>query len=68
MLENGEAIVKERKMLVVGDSFFVRQGEVHRLSSKEGGTVVEVALGEPAEQDIVRYEDDYARVPIRTIT
>ncbi len=34
---------------------------VHRLSSLTGGTVVEVAVGDCDEKDIVRYEDDYGR-------
>lgn len=60
-IHNGVAIVMERKPLLPGDSFFVRQGEIHRLSSKKGGVVVEVALGNPDESDIKRFADDYER-------
>jgi hypothetical protein len=36
----------------------VKPGEVHRLAH---GAFIEVALGRPREEDIVRYEDDYGR-------
>ena len=35
---------------------------VHRLESKKGGIVVEIALGDFDENDIVRLEDDHNRV------
>lgn len=60
-VQDGAAVVTEKQDLAVGDSFFVREGEVHRLSSSTGGAVIEVALGEPKEEDIIRFEDDYAR-------
>lgn len=60
-VKNGEAVVTEKKTLAEGEGFMVEEGDVHRLSSEKGGTVIEVALGEPTEKDITRYEDDYAR-------
>ncbi len=60
-LVNGEPVVTEKKILKEGEGFMVRKGDVHRLSSETGGTVIEVALGEPTESDITRFEDDYAR-------
>jgi D-beta-D-heptose 7-phosphate kinase/D-beta-D-heptose 1-phosphate adenosyltransferase len=44
-----------------GDVFRVGKGQVHRLSSKKGGVVVEVAYGDFDESDIVRLEDDHGR-------
>lgn len=54
---------KEVKVaLKKGETFFVRKGQVHRLESKRGGVVVEVAYGVFDENDIVRLEDDHNRV------
>lgn len=36
-------------------------GQIHRLSSKTGGTIIEVAVGTPDEKDIKRYADNYGR-------
>jgi cytidyltransferase-like protein len=47
--------------LVIGETFVVEKGMVHRLTSKKGGIVVEVALGKFDEDDIVRLEDDFGR-------
>ena len=44
-----------------GEVFHVEKKQIHRLSSKLGGTVVEVAYGEFDENDIVRLEDDHGR-------
>ncbi len=52
-----ERIIPLRK----GEVFRVRKGQVHRLSSKKGGVVVEVAYGRFDEKDIVRLEDDHGR-------
>lgn len=51
--------------LKVGELFHVPQGTIHRLQSKAGAVVVEVAHGDFDENDIVRLEDDYQRVPER---
>lgn len=45
-----------------GDVFRVGHKQVHRLESKKGGIVVEVAYGHFDEDDIVRLEDDHGRV------
>jgi D-beta-D-heptose 7-phosphate kinase/D-beta-D-heptose 1-phosphate adenosyltransferase len=44
-----------------GEVFRVGKKQVHRLSSKKGGIVVEVAYGDFDEADIVRLEDDHGR-------
>ncbi len=44
-----------------GEVFRVGKGQVHRLSSKKGGVIVEVAYGAFDENDIVRIEDDHGR-------
>lgn len=46
-----------------GEVLRVGKKQVHRLSSKRGGVVVEVAYGTFDENDIVRLEDDHGRVP-----
>ncbi len=56
---NGEY---KRIPLIVGQIFAVPARVVHRLESKRGGVVVEVALGDFDENDIVRIEDDHGRV------
>ena len=39
----------------------IEKETVHRLSSKKGGTIVEIGYGQVSEKDIVRLEDDYGR-------
>jgi len=51
-----------------GVVFQVGKKQVHRLSSKKGGVIVEVAYGDFDEEDIVRLEDDHGRVPPRKRT
>ena len=71
MLVDGDAIAtirnpsgsEEKYPLRLGESFRVGKGTVHRLESKRGGVIVEVALGDFDEDDIVRIEDDHGRVP-----
>ena len=46
----------------VGVPIFVDIEAVHRLASKKGGIVVEIALGHFDEQDIVRIQDDHGRI------
>ena len=70
MLVEGDATAKIRNSsgleeaypLRLGESFRVGKGMVHRLESKRGGVIVEVALGIFDENDIVRLEDDHGRV------
>jgi D-beta-D-heptose 7-phosphate kinase/D-beta-D-heptose 1-phosphate adenosyltransferase len=45
-----------------GDIFHVPQGHIHRLESKKGGTLVEIAHGKFDENDIVRLQDDHGRI------
>ncbi len=47
-----------------GEVFRVGKKQVHRLSSKRGGVIVEVAYGAFDEDDIVRLEDDHGRVQL----
>lgn len=46
-----------------GEVFRVGKKQIHRLSSKKGGVIVEVAYGTFDEEDIVRLEDDHGRIP-----
>lgn len=50
-----------RKRLVKNELFHVPLGMHHRLESKKGGVVVEIAMGDFDENDIVRIEDDFGR-------
>ncbi len=58
---DGDYKITEKKSLKPGDYFIVETGQLHRISSNNGGSLVEIAFGEPKEEDIVRYEDDYGR-------
>lgn len=51
-----------RTVLKKGEVFNVGKKQIHRLESKKGGVVVEVAYGRFDEDDIVRIEDDHGRV------
>ncbi len=52
----------QRIQLMVGQMFTVPAHAQHRLESKRGATIVEIALGNFNESDIVRLEDDHGRV------
>lgn len=52
----------KRVPLIIGQIFSVPVHTVHRLESKRGGVIVEVALGDFDENDIVRIQDDHGRV------
>ena len=59
IVKNG---IRTEHPLKVGDTFIVHKGTAHRLMSKRGGVVVEVAIGRTFnEEDIVRLEDDHGR-------
>ena len=58
IMRAGKIVVKKMK---VGDSVLVETGTLHRIGSKKGGVLIEVANGEPRENDIVRLQDDYGR-------
>lgn len=69
LLVSGDAIAtvhergKEKHVVLKkGETFLVGKKQVHRLESKRGGVVVEVAYGPFSEDDIVRLEDDHGRV------
>jgi D-beta-D-heptose 7-phosphate kinase/D-beta-D-heptose 1-phosphate adenosyltransferase len=72
LLVDGDAIAtvhtiegEEMQMpLQKGITFLVAKGQVHRLESKKGGVVVEVAYGKFNEEDIVRLQDDHGRVNV----
>ncbi len=51
----------ERISMKKGEALYVDVEAVHRLESKKGGIVVEIALGKFDENDIIRIEDDHGR-------
>lgn len=57
-----EGKVEKTIPLKKGEVFRVGKKQVHRLSSRKGGVVVEVAYGKFDEADIVRLEDDHGRI------
>lgn len=68
VLVEGDAIAitivkgkEQRVTLKVGETFIVPKRMPHRLLSKRGGTLVEVAVGDFDENDIVRIDDDFGR-------
>lgn len=69
LLAEGDAIATlhdsrgkpQRIQLKKGVMYCVGKKQVHRLESKKGGIVVEVAYGNFDEEDIVRLEDDHGR-------
>jgi mannose-6-phosphate isomerase-like protein (cupin superfamily) len=69
LLVSGDAIAtvhndkraEQKSPLKKGETFLVSKGQVHRLESKRGGIVVEVAYGAFDEEDIVRIQDDHGR-------
>ena len=60
MIKNSSGLM-EMYPLRLGESFRVGKGTVHRLVSKKGGVIVEVALGHFDEDDIIRLQDDFGR-------
>ena len=69
LLVEGDAtatVHEGKKILTIplrkGEVFRVGKKQIHRLSSKKGGVVVEVAYGPFDENDIVRLEDDHGRI------
>ena len=63
----GEATVtigEDKKLLKVGESAFIKKGEIHRLEniSAKDLKIIEVQTGSYfGEDDIIRYEDVYSR-------
>ena len=56
---SGDALTQSK--LIKNELFHVAVGTIHRLESKKGGVVVEIAIGDFDENDIVRLEDDFGR-------
>jgi D-beta-D-heptose 7-phosphate kinase/D-beta-D-heptose 1-phosphate adenosyltransferase len=56
---SGRALTQTK--LIKNEIFHVPLGTIHRLESKKGGVLVEIAIGEFDENDIVRLEDDFGR-------
>jgi mannose-6-phosphate isomerase len=57
------------RMLETGESILIPRKTVHRLGAlDEPAIVLEIAYGQFDEQDIVRIEDDYERMPKNTAT
>jgi mannose-1-phosphate guanylyltransferase len=53
----------KKKVMKPGDFLSFTKGVKHRLSSKNGGAIVEVAHGPNVhEEDIIRFADDFGRV------
>lgn len=52
---------EKRVLLKIGETFVVPKQMPHRLTSKNGGVLVEVAVGTFDENDIVRLADDHGR-------
>jgi len=55
----GDSLTQHK--MIKNELFHVPLGTVHRLESHKGGTIVEIAMGEFDENDIVRIEDDFGR-------
>ncbi len=53
--------VRTETPLEVGETFVVGRKTPHRLFSKKGGVLVEVAVGRFDEDDIIRLDDDFGR-------
>lgn len=54
---------QKKHQLKIGIPFIVEKGTVHRLGSKGGGIVAEIAIGSSFDEaDIIRLEDDHGRV------
>jgi mannose-1-phosphate guanylyltransferase/mannose-6-phosphate isomerase len=57
-------IGKEKILLRKGSNILAKKGVKHRLQceGRLAARILEISFGEFAENDIVRYEDDYGRV------
>lgn len=64
MLLDGDASLQLDDVVMTmapGVIYKIDVGMKHRLSSDNGGKVIEIAYGNFDEQDIVRFEDDFGR-------
>jgi len=55
-------IENRKNILKKGQKLFIKRGQKHRLSSKNGGRILEISFGKFRESDIVRFEDKYGRI------
>ena len=53
---------EQKTVMKIGEPLFVDVKAVHRLESRKGGIIVEIALGKFDENDIVRLEDDHGHI------
>jgi quercetin dioxygenase-like cupin family protein len=57
-----ETLVREKtQILGIGGILKIGRREKHRMTGIKDSYVLELAFGNPREEDIVRYEDDYGR-------
>ncbi|HNW71621.1 MAG TPA: phosphomannose isomerase type II C-terminal cupin domain [Candidatus Paceibacterota bacterium] len=63
---SGDGIVEigeNKKNTVIGDEYEILIGEKHRLSAGQNGIqVLEIAIGDFDEEDVIHYEDKYGRI------
>ena len=43
----------------------IKKNEKHRITGLKDSWILEVALGQPREKDIIRFKDDYGRIKSR---
>jgi mannose-6-phosphate isomerase-like protein (cupin superfamily) len=61
----GRALIGEQtKNISTGAYYFIPKNTEHRIEASEDVVILEIALGEADESDIVRLEDKYGRVDI----
>jgi mannose-6-phosphate isomerase-like protein (cupin superfamily) len=61
----GEATIevgKAKYTALPGRVIFIDKQQKHRVSTRAGCKLIELAIGRPDENDIVRYEDKYGRI------
>lgn len=60
---SGDIEINDKKEVAsVGDEYFIKAGEKHRLCAGSNGLeVLEISLGHFSEDDVVRYSDNYGR-------
>ncbi len=58
----GFVIINDKQSSAIkNDEFFVPQGAIHRIGASTDMEILEIALGEFDENDIIRLEDEYGR-------
>lgn len=63
MLSGRAEVIKgnSRLLLKAGEFLKINKNEKHRITGLKDSWILEVALGDVRENDIVRFEDDYGR-------